>query len=182
MSDGNSMISGLRPMADRALLNRQSESAAQIRSLSAIDGLRAGNRDATVDAQREALHEASRQFEAVFLNQMLKAMRETVGDGGLIEKSQGEEIFQGMLDEEWSKSLAGRHGSRGLSEMLYRQLSRQMGIEEEPTNPHTELPAAAASPQATHPLLLERGMTPFTGAIPAIQLPPAAAGMETTQR
>ena len=182
MSDG-SMISGLGAMGDPSLIGKQMETGAQIRSLNRLDALRAGSRGDTPEAQREALREASRQFEAVFLNQMLKAMRETVGDGGLIEKSQGEEVFQGMLDEEWSKSLAGRHGSRELSEMLYRQLARQMGLEEEAGNSNpSQLPAAAASPQVTHPLLLERGMMPLGGVVPAIQLPPAMVGTEITER
>lgn len=80
---------------------------------------------------REGLRSATEEFEAIFLYQMISAMRQTVGDGGLIEKSNAEEIFEGMLDEEWSRKLAGRHGSRGLAEVLYQQLSRQMGLEEE---------------------------------------------------
>ena len=180
MSD--SMLSGLGSMAQQSVFQQQTELAAQNRSMTELDALRAGNRGQSADEQRQALREASRQFEAVFLNQMLKAMRETVGDGGLIEKSQGEEVFQGMLDEEWSKSLAGRHGSRGLSEVLYRQLARQMGLEEQSAPNNTELPAAAASPRATHPLLLESGVSPLGGVAPRMQLPPARAGMETTER
>ncbi|MEC8930012.1 MAG: rod-binding protein, partial [Candidatus Latescibacterota bacterium] len=96
MSD--SMLSGLGSMAQQSVFQQQTELAAQNRSMTELDALRAGNRGQSADEQRQALREASRQFEAVFLNQMLKAMRETVGDGGLIEKSQGEEVFQGMLD------------------------------------------------------------------------------------
>ena len=97
---------------------------------------------------REELRTATKEFEAIFLYQMISAMRKTIGDGGLIEKSNGEEIFEGMLDEEWSRKLAGRHGSRGLAEVLYQQLSRQMGLEEdgpaaEPGPGHIQLPGAA---------------------------------------
>lgn len=181
MSDG--ILSGLNPMAEQAMMRQQTESAAQSRSVSGLDALRAGNRGSSPEAQREALREASRQFEAIFLNQMLKAMRETVGDGGLIKKSQGEEVFQGMLDEEWSKQLAGRHGTRGLSEVLYRQLARQMGLEEDPVLPTSnELPAAAASPQAVHPLLQTRGVMPIGVNVPAMQLPPQSTGMEISER
>ncbi|MBT7859918.1 MAG: hypothetical protein HN712_06370 [Gemmatimonadetes bacterium] len=176
-------MSGLNPMAEQAVFLQQTDSPAQTRSLTGLDALRAGNRGGSVEEQRTALREASRQFEAVFLNQMLKAMRETVGDGGLIEKGQGEEVFQGMLDEEWSKKLAGRHGSRGLSEILYRQLARQMGLEEKPTNTsQTELSTAAASPQAVHPLLQTRGMMPIGVTVPGIELPPQSAGMEISER
>lgn len=179
MSD--SMISGISSMAEQAMF--QKNSPAQSQSISGLDALRKGNRGGSIEDQREALREASRQFEAVFLNQMLKAMRETVGDGGLINKSQGEEVFTGMLDEEWSKQLAGRHGASGLSEILYRQLARQMGLEQDPTSTTpTELPAAAASPQATHPLLQIKGTMPLGIRVPGIQLPPPSAGMEITER
>ena len=85
----------------------------------------------SAEATRARLKAASEEFEAIFVNQMLSAMRKTVGEGSLIPKSNAQEIFEGMLDEEWSRKLAGKSGPGGLSEILYRQLSRQMGIEEE---------------------------------------------------
>ena len=48
---------------------------------------------------RQALRNASEEFEAVFMNQLVSAMRKTVGDGGLIQKSQGEKMFEGVLVE-----------------------------------------------------------------------------------
>jgi len=103
-----------------------------------------GSREAT----QQALRKATTDFEAVFLNQMISAMRSTVGDGSLIQKSNAEKIFEGMLDEEWSRMLAGRHGSRGLAEVLYQQLSRQMGLGDD-TSAHQEgTPPAALDEQA----------------------------------
>ena len=69
MSD--SMLSGLGSMAQQSVFQQQTESAAQNRSMTELDALRAGNRGQSADEQRQALREASRQFEAVFLNQML---------------------------------------------------------------------------------------------------------------
>ena len=83
------------------------------------------------DQRRAALREAAREFESVFMYQVVKAMRQTVPKGGLIEKGEGEEVFEGMLDEEWSKKLVSRGGPTSLSEVLYRQLSRAAGLEEE---------------------------------------------------
>ena len=85
----------------------------------------------TVQERREALKEAARDFESIFINQMISAMRKTVHDGGLVKKSSGEKIYESMLDEEWSKKLAGKSGSGGLSEMLYQQLSRRFKLDEE---------------------------------------------------
>tara|TARA_Y100001968_G_C19054048_1_gene570551 strand:+ start:220 stop:675 length:456 start_codon:yes stop_codon:yes gene_type:complete len=84
----------------------------------------------SLDEKRAALREASRQFEAVFMNQMISAMRKTVGEGGILNKSNGESIFEGMLDEEWAKKMASKTGPNSLSEILYKQLSYRMGLEE----------------------------------------------------
>ena len=80
--------------------------------------------------KKAALREVSRQFEAVFMNQMISAMRKTVGEGGILNKSNGESIFEGMLDEEWAKKMASKTGPNSLSEILYKQLSYRMGLEE----------------------------------------------------
>ena len=84
----------------------------------------------TPEEQRAALKDASEDLESVFVFQMLDAMRKTIASGGLIEKSSGERIFESMLDEEWAKKLAAKSGPNSISAMLYRQLSRQYGLEE----------------------------------------------------
>ena len=94
------------------------------------------------EAMREGLRAASKEFEAIFVYQMISAMRQTIGENSMMPKSNGEEIFEGMLDEEWSKKLAGTNGPGGLAEILYRQLSRQMGLE-----PETAGEAASSGPQ-----------------------------------
>ena len=104
-----------------------------IRSLS-------GKGHGTVEERRTALREATRQFEAVFINQMISAMRKTVGEGGLIDKSNGQDIFEGMLDEEWSKKLANKAGPNSLSEILYRQLSARLGLDEKTIEPAQDQP------------------------------------------
>lgn len=103
--------------------------------LGGLDDIRSLAKGGTVEERRTALHKASKEFEAIFIQQMIAAMRKTVGDGELIKKSNGEKVFEGMLDEEWSKTLAGKGGPNSLSEMIYRQLSRSMGLEEENVAP-----------------------------------------------
>ena len=73
------------------------------------------------------LMEACRQFEAVFINMMLKEMRSTVPDGGLTEKSQGREIFESMYDEKLSEEMSKGQGI-GLAKQMYRQLSRTYNV------------------------------------------------------
>ena len=99
-----------------------------------------GKGHGTVEERRTALRQAARQFEAVFINQMISAMRKTVGEGGLINKSNGQDIFEGMLDEEWSKKLANKAGPNSLSEILYRQLSARLGLDEKTIEPAQNQP------------------------------------------
>ena len=84
----------------------------------------------TIEQRREALRESAKQFEAVFVHQMISAMRKTVSESSLMPKSNGQKIFEGMLDEEWSKKLVNKSGPGSLSEILYRQLSTHMGLDE----------------------------------------------------
>ena len=84
----------------------------------------------TIEQRREALKESAKQFEAVFVHQMISAMRKTVSESSMMPKSNGQKIFEGMLDEEWSKKLVERSGTGSLSEILYRQLSENMGLNE----------------------------------------------------
>ncbi|MFH1567311.1 MAG: rod-binding protein [Gemmatimonadota bacterium] len=101
-------------------------------------------RPQTREGARTALRTATSEFEAVFLNQMVAAMRRTVGEGGLVRKSNAEKIFEGMLDEEWSRKLAATSGHGSLGAILYEQLSRRMGLEDDPSDPE---PAEGEGPQ-----------------------------------
>lgn len=73
----------------------------------------------------EKLKKACQEFEGYFLQQVFKEMRKTVPESGLLEKSQGREIFEDMFYEEHSKNISKGKGI-GLSEMLYRQLSKNI--------------------------------------------------------
>lgn len=75
--------------------------------------------------EKEKLEEACKDFESIFVNQLMKSMRKTVNKTGLIDGGRGEEIFQSMLDEEYSKEIA-KEGRLGISDMLFRQLSKNL--------------------------------------------------------
>ncbi|WP_432662607.1 rod-binding protein [Wukongibacter baidiensis] len=73
----------------------------------------------------ERLEATCKQFESIFLSMLMKNMRKTVVDGGLIEKSHAREMFEGMLDEEIAKESSKEHGI-GLAKLMYEQLSKGM--------------------------------------------------------
>ncbi|MFB8828995.1 flagellar assembly peptidoglycan hydrolase FlgJ [Azotobacter sp. CWF10] len=66
-----------------------------------------------------ALREASKQFEALFLQAMLKSMREASPQSGLFDSSQTR-LYTELLDQQWAQHLAGR--GLGLAEQLVGQL------------------------------------------------------------
>ena len=67
------------------------------------------------------LSESSNEFEAIFIQQMLKTMRKTSLESDFIKKSEGEKIFRSMLDEQYA-ILSAKSGRLGLGEMIYKQL------------------------------------------------------------
>lgn len=139
------LLGNIDGMADQALMRRHGADYGNVlKNQTALNALRSGSRGVDSDATRAALREASQEFEAVFINQLVAAMRKTVGESGLIEKSNAEKMFEGLLDEEWSRQLAGRHGQGGVSELIYRQLSRRMGLDEPQAASSTDPTQAAA--------------------------------------
>ena len=71
----------------------------------------------------ERLKKACVDFEAIFIQQILKSMRQTVLRSDLFGKGTERDILESLLDQEWSKGLARR--GMGLGKVLYQQLERQ---------------------------------------------------------
>jgi soluble lytic murein transglycosylase-like protein len=69
----------------------------------------------------EKLDAASQEFESLFVYFMLKNMRKTVIKSGLFAEGYGEEIMQGLFDQEISKKIA-QHSQLGIAELLVNQL------------------------------------------------------------
>jgi flagellar protein FlgJ len=70
----------------------------------------------------EALKGAATQFEAMFINMMMKSMRDATPQDGMLDNQQTK-MFTSMLDQQMSQNLAKR--GMGLADVLVRQLSAQ---------------------------------------------------------
>jgi Rod binding domain-containing protein len=66
---------------------------------------------------------AARDFEAVFLGQVMKPMLETLPSDGPFAGGHGETMFRGILAEEFGKAMAQR-GGVGLAPAVEAQLIR----------------------------------------------------------
>lgn len=80
-------------------------------------------------SERAQLRKATQEFESMFLNIVLKSMRDSVQKSGFIDGGNAEEIYKSMLDQEYAKSLA-EQGSTGLAAAMERQLLERFGKDE----------------------------------------------------
>ncbi len=76
----------------------------------------------------EALKTAATQFEAMFVNMMMKSMREATPQDGMMD-SQQTKTFTTMLDQQTSQNIAKK--GIGLADMLVRQLSKATPTQEQ---------------------------------------------------
>ncbi len=81
-----------------------------------------GSGDKKID--REKLKKACTGFEALFMAQMLKSMRQTIPETGFLGKGLGNDIYQGFMDQELSQKLSQSKGL-GLGKVIYRQMLKR---------------------------------------------------------
>lgn len=68
------------------------------------------------------LLKACQEFEAIFINQMLTAMRNTVPKSGLLKQGLAHNIYEDMLYQQYADKIA-KSANFGLAKELYNQLS-----------------------------------------------------------
>lgn len=88
-------------------------------SAAAVPRTQTGPKGEAPGSARERLAGACEEFEAIFIEQMLKAMRRTVGSS----ESRQEAIYRSLFDEEVSRVLAKR--GLGLKELLLGHLDQK---------------------------------------------------------
>ncbi len=99
---------------------------------------------------KAATREAAKQFETLFMNEMLKSMRASTMNSGMLDNA-GSQLGTEMLDTQYASKMAGLPG--GLSDVIAKQLERQMGLTPGPipqTGSANNTPAPlSAKPQPT---------------------------------
>jgi len=94
-------------------------------------------RSAAARDPKAAIRETAKQFEALFMQQIMKSMREATVSSGMLE-NEGTKLGSEMLDSQYAAKMTGLPG--GLTDAIARQLERQMG-----TGAAAALAAAAAA-------------------------------------
>ncbi len=101
---------------------------------------------------KAAIKMAAKQFEALFMQQLMKSMREATMSSGMLDNA-GTQMGTEMLDTQFANQMTGLKG--GLSEVIMRQLERQMNGAPAPA---LAVPAAGAAgaPQRSEPAAADK--------------------------
>lgn len=70
---------------------------------------------------KSAVRQAAEEFEAVFLNEMLQSMFTGMENGGTWGSGEGAEAWQGLLINEYARSIS-ESGGIGLADSVEREL------------------------------------------------------------
>ncbi|MGE5422407.1 MAG: rod-binding protein [Ignavibacteriales bacterium] len=79
------------------------------------------------EKDEKRLKESCQEFEAIFVSELLKSMRATIPKGGMMGENFGQDVFQSMLDDEYSKKVSETK-SIGLADMMFQQMKMNMAI------------------------------------------------------
>jgi peptidoglycan hydrolase FlgJ len=82
-------------------------------------------RAAAAKDPKAAVKEAAKQFESLFMQELMKSMRQSTMASGMLDNG-GTALGTEMLDTEFASKMSGLKG--GLSDAIVRQLERQMGV------------------------------------------------------
>ena len=78
-------------------------------------------RAGAVQGDEKVTKEVAQQFEAIFINMMLKSMREATDRSGLLD-SESTKTYESMFDQQLSTELAA-NGTFGIAQALQNQLN-----------------------------------------------------------
>jgi murein DD-endopeptidase MepM/ murein hydrolase activator NlpD len=139
-------------MTDSPLLNTSNQIPTSIltSSGSGLENKIHAAQSMTGAKQRSELKKAAQDFEAVFIAHMLKVMRETIEESGLMEGGFGKSIYTEMFDQEVSINLAKR-GTLGIANLIYQKLAANMDEDgsQKTSQPSTTAPADKSTTPST---------------------------------
>jgi peptidoglycan hydrolase FlgJ len=83
----------------------------------------AGLRNIATQDPKQAIKEVAKQFESLFMQELMKSMRQATMASGMLD-NEGTKLGTEMMDTEFAGKMSGIKG--GLADSIERQLSRQM--------------------------------------------------------
>jgi flagellar protein FlgJ len=74
----------------------------------------------------ETIRETAKQFESVFMRELIKSMRQATMKSGMLDNA-GSDLGTDLFDQQMAVQMSGKPG--GLSDMIAAQLAKQMGVD-----------------------------------------------------
>jgi soluble lytic murein transglycosylase-like protein len=99
-------------------------------------------------AESAKLRDAAQQFEALFVNLLLKSMRSTVIESDLIQNKSEMKTYRQLLDQEMAKQMARGPQGLGIAELIYSRFEAHLAAEPAATDETPAAPADARSAPA----------------------------------
>jgi peptidoglycan hydrolase FlgJ len=84
-----------------------------------------GLRGAAAKDPKLAIKDVAKQFESLFMQELMKSMRQATMSSGMLD-NEGTKLGTEMMDTEFAGKMSGLKG--GLADAIARQLERQMGV------------------------------------------------------
>jgi len=75
---------------------------------------------------KQGLKAAAQQFEALFLQMVMKSMRDATPQDGLLNSDQSR-FYTGMLDQQMAQNMATSRGGIGFARLIEQQLGQHLG-------------------------------------------------------
>lgn len=110
-------------MADNLLNSTNFEQARNSLELTGLNAIRQQSKASDGDSKKAALQEAAQQFEAIFMQMLLKSMRKAqdVLESDSPFNSESTKFYRDMNDQQMAIELSS-NGSLGLTDLIVRQL------------------------------------------------------------
>lgn len=120
---------------------------------------------------QEGLKAAAEQFEAMFLQQVMKSMRDTVPQDGLLN-SDSSRFYTSLLDQQMAQNMASSGKGIGFARLIEQQLGKNLAASQ--ASAEQTVPANAAAAGNALPMSASDGRHLRTQAVPSY-VPTSAA-------
>ncbi len=120
---------------------------------------------------QEGLKAAAEQFEAMFLQQVMKSMRDTVPQDGLLN-SDSSRFYTSLLDQQMAQNMASSGKGIGFARLIEQQLGKNLAASQ--ASAEQRVPANAAAAGNALPMSASDGRHLRTQAVPS-SVPTSAA-------
>jgi flagellar protein FlgJ len=126
-------VSALERIADGTVTLRRHISAQESRAHERENGAV----DETSDPELQKLRDVCRDFEAIFLHQLLQIMRSSGPESDLLDSGFASDVYEDILDQQLATEMS-RTGGFGLADILYEQMREVVVAQYQEENNTTE--------------------------------------------